>query len=250
MSTNEADVVDTRDMVVVHTAFRREFGLAPALVRGVAPGDQKRADVVADHLDTLTAMLHHHHAGEDRLLWPKLHERVPADIAPVVTLMEEQHHRIHAANDRVGEDLASWRQGRPRRPVRRSPSRSRRSTRRSSSTSAAEEEQLLPIAAANLTPAEWEQLGEEGMAGLRKSQLPLVFGMLQYQGDPEVIAMMLSHAPGPGPAAHAVPRAAGVREVLPPGARHRHSLRAACDRLPRAAIAKEDSRPVGASLAP
>jgi hypothetical protein len=35
------------------------------------------------------------------------------------------------------------------------------------------------------------------MAGLRKSQLPLVFGMLQYQGDPEVIAMMLSHAPGP-----------------------------------------------------
>ena len=61
----------------------------------------------------------------------------------------------------------------------------------------AEEEQLLPIAAANLTEAEWEQLGAEGMAGLRKSQLPLVFGMLQYQGDPEVIAMMLSHAPGP-----------------------------------------------------
>ena len=62
---------------------------------------------------------------------------------------------------------------------------------------AAEEEQLLPIAARHLTPAEWGQLGEEGMGGLKKRQLPLVFGMLQYQGDPEVIAMMLSHAPAP-----------------------------------------------------
>ena len=197
MSTSQADVVDTRDMIVVHTAFRREFGLAPALVRGVAPGDQKRADIVADHLDTLTAMLHHHHAGEDRLLWPKLHERVSADVAPVVSLMEEQHHRIHAANDRVGEHLATWRRG------------ASGEAREALATSlekvdaalvehlAAEEEHLLPIAAKALTPAEWEQLGEEGMAGLRKSQLPLVFGMLQYQGDPEVIAMMLSHAPGP-----------------------------------------------------
>jgi len=139
---------------------------------------------VADHLDTLTAMLHHHHAGEDRLLWPKLHERVPADIAPVVTLMEEQHHRIHAANDRVGEDLASWRQG---------ASVSARDALAASLEEVdaalvehlrAEAEQLLPIAAANLTPAEWEQLGEEGMAGLRKSRLPLVFGMLQSRATP------------------------------------------------------------------
>ena len=66
MSQPQADAIDTRDMVVVHTAFRREFGLAPALVRGVAPGDQRRADVVADHLEMLTAMLHHHHAGSRR----------------------------------------------------------------------------------------------------------------------------------------------------------------------------------------
>ena len=35
------------------------------------------------------------------------------------------------------------------------------------------------------------------MGGVRKSQLPLVFGMLQYEGDPDVIAMMLAHAPAP-----------------------------------------------------
>ena len=197
MSQPQADAIDTRDMVVVHTAFRREFGLAPALVRGVAPGDQRRADVVADHLEMLTAMLHHHHAGEDRLLWPKLHERVAADIAPVVSLMEQQHERIHAANDRVVADLARWRVGASE------PDREALAAGLDEVDAAlvehlaAEEEQLLPIAARHLTPAEWGQLGEEGMGGLKKRQLPLVFGMLQYQGDPEVIAMMLSHAPAP-----------------------------------------------------
>ncbi|HET6968846.1 MAG TPA: hemerythrin domain-containing protein [Ornithinibacter sp.] len=197
MSHHQADAVDTRDMVVVHTAFRREFGLAPALVRGVAPGDQKRADVVADHLEMLTAMLHHHHAGEDRLLWPKLHERVAADIAPVVSLMEQQHGRIHAANDRVVTDLARWRVGASETDREALAAGLEEVDAALVEHLAAEEEQLLPIAARHLTAAEWEQLGEEGMGGLRKSQLPLVFGMLQYQGDPEVIAMMLSHAPAP-----------------------------------------------------
>jgi len=111
--------------------------------------------------------------------------------------MEEQHHRIHAANDRVGEDLANWRHGASAEARDALADSLEEVDAALIEHLSAEEEQLLPIAAANLTPAEWEQLGEEGMAGLRKSQLPLVFGMLQYQGDPEVIAMMLSHAPGP-----------------------------------------------------
>ena len=197
MSQPQADAIDTRDMVVVHTAFRREFGLAPALVRGVAPGDQRRADVVADHLEMLTAMLHHHHAGEDRLLWSKLHERVAADIAPVVSLMEQQHERIHAANDRVVADLARWRVGASETDREALAAGLDEVDAALVEHLAAEEERLLPIAARHLTPAEWGQLGEEGMGGLKKRQLPLVFGMLQYQGDPEVIAMMLSHAPAP-----------------------------------------------------
>ncbi|SDY56501.1 hypothetical protein SAMN05661080_03874 [Modestobacter sp. DSM 44400] len=33
------------------------------------------------------------------------------------------------------------------------------------------------------------------MGGLEKRQLPLVFGMLMYRADPQVIAGMLAHAP-------------------------------------------------------
>jgi hypothetical protein len=60
---------------------------------------------------------------------------------------------------------------------------------------AAEEEHVLPLASRCLTAAEWGRLGEEGMGALRKSQLPLVFGIFMYEGDPQVIAQMLSHAP-------------------------------------------------------
>ncbi len=195
MADTNPDLVDTRDMVVVHTAFRREFHLAPDLVRGVAEGDRHRAEVVAEHLDLLTTMLHHHHATEDRLLWPLLIERVPAELAPVIELMEQQHERIHAANDSVTAQLPRW---------RLDPSAESREQLAAALDEVvaaldehlgAEEEQLLPIAARHLTEAEWLRLGEEGMAGLRGSQLPLAFGMMKYQGDPEVVAGMLSHAP-------------------------------------------------------
>ncbi|MFC8076691.1 hypothetical protein ACFUN8_14280 [Streptomyces sp. NPDC057307] len=39
---------DVRDMYMAHTMFRREIGLAPALVRGVESGNAERAGVVAD----------------------------------------------------------------------------------------------------------------------------------------------------------------------------------------------------------
>ena len=64
--------VDTSEMVVVHNAFRREFDEAPALIRAVGAGDRSHAAVVGAHLQLLLELLHQHHDGEDRLLWPKL----------------------------------------------------------------------------------------------------------------------------------------------------------------------------------
>ena len=88
--------VDTRDMLVVHAALRREFGLAPGLVRGVADGDVARARIVGGHVRLLLDLLHVHHGGEDRLLWPLLLVRVPAQLTPVIELMERQHRQIEA----------------------------------------------------------------------------------------------------------------------------------------------------------
>ncbi|NJC71928.1 hemerythrin domain-containing protein [Planosporangium thailandense] len=195
MTATTPEQVDTRDMLVIHTALRREYRLAPALVRTVAPRDTTRACDVSEHLEFLNGMLHHHHSGEDRLLWPKLLERVPAEVAPTVELMEQQHHGIHDAMEQVNAAMARWREHATTADRDQLADSLDRLNARLTEHLAAEEEHILPLAARSLTPAEWGQLGEEGMAGVPKNQRALVFGMLMYEGDPQVIAEMLAHAP-------------------------------------------------------
>ena len=60
---------------------------------------------------------------------------------------------------------------------------------------AAEEQEILPLAARALTQAEWDELGERGMAAIPRSKMPMVFGMLMAEGEPEVLRAMIGHAP-------------------------------------------------------
>lgn len=62
---------DLREMYVVHIALRRKYSLLPVLVLGVENEDTERAGIVADHIVFLNSVLHRHHKGEDRRLWPK-----------------------------------------------------------------------------------------------------------------------------------------------------------------------------------
>jgi hemerythrin-like domain-containing protein len=97
MSQKSTTMADSRDMIGGHDAFRREFGQLPALIRGVAPGDIRRAATVADHVKFLADFLHSHHTSEDDLVWPKLNDRCPRDVQPTVETMEEQHLQIDTA---------------------------------------------------------------------------------------------------------------------------------------------------------
>jgi hypothetical protein len=47
-------------MYMVHTVFRREFAALPTLVRGVAAADADGADLIAEHVGLLTAVLQAH----------------------------------------------------------------------------------------------------------------------------------------------------------------------------------------------
>ncbi len=60
-----------------------------------------------------------------------------------------------------------------------------------------EERELLPLAAAHLTPAQWAAVGAAGAASVPKSKMLLVFGMFAYEGDPDVLRTMLESAPPP-----------------------------------------------------
>jgi hemerythrin-like domain-containing protein len=186
---------DTRDMLVAHGVLRREFREALELVSGVSPGDQARARPVAGHVVFLVQVLQLHDAGEDRLLWPKLLDRLPADVAPTVELMERQHEVIHALVEEVTATALRWRSSADVTERDRLVESLDRLLTELSEHLGAEEEQVLPLASRCLTQAEWDQLGEEGLGALPKRRLPLTFGMIMKDADPEVIRGILANVP-------------------------------------------------------
>jgi hypothetical protein len=64
-------------MAIVHAAFRRELAGATRLIESVDVGDTQRSGTVGRHVVFFADALHHHHAAEDVVIWPKLYARAP-----------------------------------------------------------------------------------------------------------------------------------------------------------------------------
>jgi hemerythrin-like domain-containing protein len=197
MTTTQLETLtDVHDMVVVHRAFRRELTLAPRLVRAVAPGDTARAQVLAAHARLMLKGLHLHHTSEDELLWPKLLDRCPPDAA-LVERMEAQHERVAAAIEQLGPALDRW-------EAEARPAVSEEVATAVEEMAAAlfehldeEERHILPLAARHVTQAEWDELGEHGMAEMEKKELPLMFGAALEEATPEERRHMMAKLPLP-----------------------------------------------------
>ncbi|MFD3451916.1 hemerythrin domain-containing protein [Streptomyces sp. NPDC058691] len=186
-------MADVRDMYMAHTMMRREFRLLPQLVRDVATGDTKRAEVVAAHADKVCLILHLHHEGEDAVVWPRLLERGGQETAAIVPTMEGQHHVIERALDEVTDLLRGWRS--TAQGGEELADAFERLLGALLEHMALEEKEILPLAEKYITAAEWKLLGEHGMEKSPKKDLPLAFGMVMYEGDPEVVKAVLAHAP-------------------------------------------------------
>jgi hemerythrin-like domain-containing protein len=100
--------LDGRDMLMMHNLFRRELALMPGLVGGVAAGDHDRAQIIADHMEAVIAVLHGHHTHEDENIWPLLLNRC-TQAARLVGLMEGQHQQVATLLHQVHEKLSIWR---------------------------------------------------------------------------------------------------------------------------------------------
>lgn len=185
--------VDTRDMVMAHRAFRREFRLAPAAVRRTHTRQHARR--VAAHVASLVSALHHHHEAEDELLWPLLHARVPAELAALVDTMESQHEDVARLLDTVERLLPAWSADPGSAATEELAGTLQELSRVLDEHLALEEARLLPLAEAHLSPEEWQQLEVRGMGSLPKAQAPVLVGMLLLEGDPEVLAGMIGRMP-------------------------------------------------------
>jgi hemerythrin-like domain-containing protein len=194
--TANTQLTDVHDMYVVHRAFRREFTLIPALVRGVAAGDTARAAVLTDHARRILEGLHLHHSGEDELLWPKLLERCPPDAA-LIERMEGQHEQVADCIERLGPALDRW-QAEARPAVTEEVASTFDELRAALFIHLEEEErEILPLAARHVSQAEWNQLGEHGFGHMKKSDLPLMAWMVMEEATPEERAGMLGNVPPP-----------------------------------------------------
>jgi iron-sulfur cluster repair protein YtfE (RIC family) len=184
-------------MVLVHRGFRRDFRMLPALVRAVAEGDTGRAETVGFHLEKVADALHHHHTAEDEMLWPLLLERATVH-TELVNRMAAQHERVHQPLERIAELNPRWRRTATTRDRDELAEVIARASVALDEHLTDEEQEILPIVATHVTPAEWAALGERGRASLPKGKPALVFlGSLFEEATPAEKARFLAELPGP-----------------------------------------------------
>jgi hemerythrin-like domain-containing protein len=195
MSGTKVPGAITGEMIMVHTAARREFGLMPELVRGVAEGDSRRVGLVADHIAMLGNLLHHHHSGEDKVIWPRLRDRCPAEVEPLVHTMEEQHDRIADLEGRLAAVVDAWRIDADADGRDAAAGILDRLVTVLREHLDAEEEFVLPLVESHITADEWDGMVAEGAADIRPEQMTLALGMTMYEGDPAAVRNALANIP-------------------------------------------------------
>ena len=211
---------DTHDMVVVHRVFRREFTLIPQMVRATPAADTIQAAAVAAHIREMVHMLHHHHRGEDELLWPLLRERAAVD-AEVIRQMETQHTAIAAILAPIEDALHTW--------VEAADSGSRADLVALlaqlptvlSEHLDAEELRVLPIVERSVTAAEWRRLAERGTLAMPRPRMLVFLGRILEEADDTERREFLRHVPAPARVAY---RLFGHRRFLRETHRQRRDL--------------------------
>jgi hemerythrin-like domain-containing protein len=190
-------LTDVRMMTVAHTSFRRELRLAVPDVRRTAAGDLRRADEVAVHIELWTGLVEHHHSIEDELLWDRLVQRVPDELAPLVQLMEDQHEGVHRLLDGCPGLLSDWRASASAEDRDRLADHVAELVEALCEHLDAEESRVLPLMARHITSEEWEEFTQRGMESIPKGMLLTGFGMMLYEGDPEALTLEIAKLPAP-----------------------------------------------------
>jgi hemerythrin-like domain-containing protein len=86
--------VDMHMMYVMHHAFRRDLAAFAEAAQHTPTDDRATWQALAERWEVFSTCLHHHHAGEDRALWPLLLERGSASDRATLEAMEAEHAEI------------------------------------------------------------------------------------------------------------------------------------------------------------
>jgi hemerythrin-like domain-containing protein len=188
-------MADSRDMVVIHDMFRREFRAIPDLVSDVGGGDGAQVAIVADHVEWMVTFLHSHHEGEDLLVWPRLVERCPTETEPLIFTMEAQHHALAEALDVLAAKAADWRRTSAVQERDALAGAARDLLSQIAEHLDLEERKVLSLIDDYLTEKEWKQVGGSGLKKMSFGQLMIAFGMILNHARPEQVEIMRDTIP-------------------------------------------------------
>ena len=191
---SKSQPIDVRDMAIIHRTFRGAYEESARLVRAAPTPSPGRVTFLADHIDFGIAALHHHHEGEDEMLYPKLIERVP-DQAPMTEQVEHEHLAIKTALEEASAACAAWRQ-RPSAETGEALAASLDHLNQVVQPHLDDEEQkVVPLAAVTLTQQEWDAMGKRGMNSVPRNKRGLAAGMMLEPLDAADRAYMMKHVP-------------------------------------------------------
>jgi hemerythrin-like domain-containing protein len=174
-------------MMVMHDVFRHEFALLPGLVAGVAAGDHARRQAIGDHVEALISVLNHHHRERRRVRLADAVDRCPDAEAALTGAMEEQHEHVAARLHDVGAALSAWRvtvTADSRKNLVNALDRLIPPLKQHLSD---EELRVVPLMERYITAADFIEIVRKGAADADPNVFALGFGMLMYEGDPDII---------------------------------------------------------------
>lgn len=194
--------LDTSDMLLIHRVIRREIGQLPRLFRAAA-NNPARAKIVGAHASEMLDFLHHHHHGEDQLLYPLLRERVALD-AELLDRMAAQHAQVDETIRSVRADLPGWTTSANAEAGERMAERIDAVLPVLVDHLAEEEQLLLPIVAANVTKPEWDKLAEHGMSSIPPKRRLVILGHIMEETDDSERTRFLLNVPAPARLAYRI----------------------------------------------
>ena len=184
---------DTSDMFAVHRAILGALDAAPFRIAS-AEGDPDRADLIASFYENVLEFLHVHHGGEDELLYPKLEERCPDQLAELVRI-DEQHKTLDAPMDAGRAALATWR-------ARSTTENAQLAVEALDSIDATlrphltdEENTVVPLCGQWISADEWAELPAHGLMSFRGDKPWIIVGLLAEQLPAVKMQAMIAEMP-------------------------------------------------------
>jgi len=188
--------IEVRDMRIIHETFRRAYEEAAQLIRANPTPSPGRVTFLADHIDFGLSMLHHHHEGEDEILYPLLVERAP-DHAARTELIDQEHQAVKGTIDTAQMACSKWRTA----PTVESGEALATSLDELNSALVPhldnEEREIVPLAAVMVTQKEWDSLAKHSIASIPGNKKLIAFGMILEPLNATDRVYMLANLPPP-----------------------------------------------------